>query len=348
VTSLTTRAFLRGGGAALTRRLHTHRAIVLRYHSVRPDDGPEPLYVSPSISLPVSLFERQIEYLARNYHPVPLSALVDAIRTGQPLLPLSVAITFDDGYLDNYQCALPILAKYRVPATIFLVSSTLTERRSLWTSRLRYALSTTHSSHLRISDPTQPETTVSVPIETVVDRNLAARTLTNLFNRLAAADRETRLEDVFERLGVTRFPPVEEWFLSAGQIRKSLASGIEFGAHTVSHPNLPGVPAEEAKREIFQSKTDLETQAGSAVRHFSYPNSGSLYPHFDASITEQVAASGYDSAVTSVDGWIDKGTDVFRFSRIGINRSWSPLARFAWHVETTRIAHTPTSTRTAA
>ena len=251
---------------------------------------------------------------------------------------MSVVVTFDDGYLDNYLFALPVVKERRVPATIFLVSSTLTEQRLLWTSRLRYALSKMKRDTLRICDPAKPKRTVSLETDTARDRALAARTLTNLLNRLPMSAREKSLDEVVDQCGVTRFPHVEEWFLSADHIREARSSDIEFGAHTVSHPNLPGIPSDEAEREIFQCKTDLENHIGCTVPHFLVPNSGALYPHFDEGVTAHVVASGYESAVTSVDGWIDEGTNPFRLSRIGMNRSWGPLHRFASRLESVRLS----------
>ena len=337
VRSLTSRAFLRSGAAALTRRLCAQRALVLRYHSVCPDQNSLPSYVSPSISLPVTLFDRHMEYLARHYQPVTLTQLADVLRTGSSLSPLSVAITFDDGYADNYLFALPVLKKYRIPATVFLVSSTLTERLPLWTSRLRYALSRTERKTLQILDPAEPDKMMLLHTDAPEERSLAIRTLTNRLNRLPMAAREKSLENILDACDVTCFPQVEEWFLSVDQIKQASSSGLEFGAHTVSHPNLPGIPRSDAAREISQCKADLETETGCAVRHFSYPNSGSLYAHFDGPVCEQVVASGYDSAVTSIDGWIDEHTDPFHLCRIGINRSWGALDRFAWRLETIRL-----------
>ena len=67
----------------------------------------------------MAVFDRQIECIVKNYRPLTLTRLVQALRTGTPLSPLSVVVTFDDGYLDNYLFALPVYKKHRVPATIF-------------------------------------------------------------------------------------------------------------------------------------------------------------------------------------------------------------------------------------
>jgi peptidoglycan/xylan/chitin deacetylase (PgdA/CDA1 family) len=75
-------------------------------------------------------FERQISYLSKNYNVIPLSDLYENIRTGN-IKKKTLAITFDDGYLDNYTRAYPILKKYKVSASIFI--STVLEGGSMKT-----------------------------------------------------------------------------------------------------------------------------------------------------------------------------------------------------------------------
>jgi len=113
---------------------------------------------------------------------------------------------------------------------------------------------------------------------------------------------------------------------------------ITFGAHTVTHPNLPGINRKEAEREIEQSKVELEQILKSEVTTFSFPNSGGLYPHFDEFTVRAVRKAGFVSAVTSVRGCADEHADPFRLSRIGINRSASTLPDFLWRLEKERLA----------
>ncbi len=80
-------------------------------------------------SVPPVDFERQMRYLAdEGYTAVTLAALVDHMTAGKPLPPKPVVITLDDGYADNYTAALPILKKYGLRATVFVVTDFLDER----------------------------------------------------------------------------------------------------------------------------------------------------------------------------------------------------------------------------
>jgi peptidoglycan/xylan/chitin deacetylase (PgdA/CDA1 family) len=261
--------------------------------------------------------------------------VVDHLERGRRLPPRSVALTFDDGYLDNYQLALPVLAKYRVPATIYLVSSTLTAGKPLWTSLLRYAIRSTPRKHASLADGEGH--LVNFPLTTVDERDHAAWYFTNVLNVLTAARREAVLAELLCALEIEDRPRASRWFLSRDQIREMMSHGISFGAHTITHPNLPGIQRSEAQQEIEGSKAALEAYLGTPMRHFSYPNSGGLYPHFDDTIESQVRNAGFRSATTSVSGSLDEASRLFRIQRIGISRSQSEPSVFSAWLERNRL-----------
>jgi len=328
---IVTEALWRTGALALTRPLRSDRLLVLRYHSVCADDT-APEYVSSSIAVPVRAFDGQMRYLSRHFQCISIDEAISSLREKRAFERPSVVVTFDDGYRDNYEYALPILAQYRIPATIYLVSGVVGQGRVLWTSRLRYVLSRTPHRQLRSRVMPRP-----LALESDSARAVAARVLTNILNQLPAIEREAALEDIAWTLDVPHVPPAAEWFLSGRQASEMRTYGITFGAHTVTHPNLPGVPTAEAAAEVQQSRRDLERLLGTEVRHFSYPNSGALHPHFNDGVVQQVIQAGYRSAVTSQPGPCHRATDVFRIPRLGINRSKSALSRFGMFLEMNRL-----------
>jgi peptidoglycan/xylan/chitin deacetylase (PgdA/CDA1 family) len=168
-----------------------------------------------------------------------------------------VAITFDDGYADNYNLAFPVLRKYRLPATIYVVSSTLEDGDLLWTSRLRYALTRTARQSLTVDNPNSGNR-LYLAIGTPSQRDAGIRALTNVYNTLDRQDRERQLDELFEQCAIKDFPSLEEWFLSRDSIDAMSTDGIDFGAHTVSHPNLPALGAAAQREEIRQCKLSLE------------------------------------------------------------------------------------------
>lgn len=97
---------------------------ILMYHYINAE---EPLRSKLGVS-PQS-FERQMRFLReRRYNIMPLTELADLIRDKKGLPPRTVAVTFDDGYLDNYTNAYPVLKKYNIPATIFVVVNRIGRR----------------------------------------------------------------------------------------------------------------------------------------------------------------------------------------------------------------------------
>jgi len=104
---------------AVWEQHNRHPAAILCFHRVL-DDIPE-----DAITISARRFEAIIRAVARKYRVVPLQFLVDCIRTGRPWPRRSVAISFDDGYLDNARVAAPILTRYGVPATFFVLPGLL-------------------------------------------------------------------------------------------------------------------------------------------------------------------------------------------------------------------------------
>ena len=97
--------------------LHRSRAIILTYHRIRDDDK------DPDITVAVQNFEKQIQYLRKNFLILSLKELIERMQASLPFEEDCAVITFDDGYKDNYQNAFPVLMKNDLPATIFLISS---------------------------------------------------------------------------------------------------------------------------------------------------------------------------------------------------------------------------------
>src|SRR2546425_2450989 len=102
---------------------------VLAYHKVSYD--PHPFFES----VPPDVFEQQMQFPSRCYRVMPLEELMERNRIGD-VPPRAVAITFDDGYRDNYEFAFPILKRYRLPATIFVTTGAIDNSDVLWHDRI--------------------------------------------------------------------------------------------------------------------------------------------------------------------------------------------------------------------
>src|SRR5687767_8778782 len=139
--------FYSGALAAYRRRAMRAAGVVLLYHRVV-DDPPELLdYSASGISIGVRAFDAQMAYLRAHYRLTSLQSLVDRVSNGAPLDDGVCAVTFDDGWRDNYTHAFPILKKYGVPCTIFLTTNFIDGKEWFWEARLKYVLAHVRQRH---------------------------------------------------------------------------------------------------------------------------------------------------------------------------------------------------------
>ncbi len=252
------------------------------------DDG-HPFFKGTSLAL----FRRQMEALRRHFDVLPLDELAERARRRE--LPRNgVAITFDDGYRDNYTNAFPLLRELGLPATIFLATDALDRGALLWHDRVFDAFHRTRRKEARASFSSE-----------------LAR-----LRRMSPQDRDRRIAALLEELGVESNGASGWEKLSWREAREMASQGISFGAHTIDHPILTCVSEEEARRQIRESKDRIEKELGSKVTMFAYPNGGTA--DFDRTTERIVAEEGFSLAVSTIAGANDASTNPFALRRTGM------------------------------
>lgn len=297
---------------AIRRRSNPDRAAILRYHSVSYFDGPARLYRSASIAVTPETFERQMRFLSDWYQVLPLGSLVDCLLQGKAFPPRAVAITFDDGYRDNFVHAWPILRAYQCPATVYVTSGAVGDGWRFWLSRVRACILATSRARIDLG------VLGRFDFSSTRAREAAVQRLTAQLKRLSVEERDASIDRLVVETGYSS--PVagsNQWFMDWSELRAMADAGIEIGAHTHSHPILTRLTDAAAANEIQRSRHDLEARLGRPVRHFAYPNGGGVINH-DARIAHLVQSAGFDSAATSVNGVLRLGADPYRISRLGV------------------------------
>lgn len=257
-------------------------------------------------ALDPDIFEAQIRYLCRNYRILSLRELLASLNVNE-LPKKAVAITFDDGYKDNYLHAYPILRKYHVPATIFLASGSIGGRDLFWWDKVGYAVWHAGVRRLQLAE------LGNYQLESDIDRRHAAlailerlKDLPDWRKNLLIGELINRAEaDIPDGLG-------EQLILSWEEVIEMSLNGIDFGAHTVTHPVLPNLSTGLAKWEIAQSKKDVETRIGKGVHFFAYPDG-----QFNAQIADIVREVGFIGACADYPSWIRFTANPYELGRIG-------------------------------
>ena len=248
-----------GRGISLGRRTGPS-ARILYYHRVNDDDDP----FFPAMS--TALFEQQMRYVSRHYRVVSLADLVDHLNGGP--VENVVAITFDDGYRDNYLNAYPILRQYGMPATIFLTTGSIDSREPLWFEQLLQALKETPREFVDLEIDLPRRFWLRTPAERLTANGQIFRWL----KALPDADRRLGLTYVLRLLETKGAGERTGKMLTWDDVRLMKQNGMDFGGHTVNHPFLSRTAGEMVAWEVSECKRRIEEELRLPVRHFAYPN----------------------------------------------------------------------------
>jgi len=300
------------GAFAPFRFANRSKALVLTYHRFGEFRGGD--------KISARAFARQLDYLTSHYTVVPLSVLADLISSGRELPPSIAVVTIDDGYSDAYEIAFPILRRYKVPATIFLVTDFVNRSCWLWTDKLRYLALKTRATRLEANiDGEQLRFTLS-------GRTSRLKAATELNSRLKSIPDELKDDAINRvasslRVALPDAPPHEYCSLSWAQAREMDSAGIEIGSHTATHPILTMVSEKVLRAELSESKARLEQELGHTTNLFCYPNGD-----YDIGVRRAVEDAGYRCAVTVEPGLNDSRSDLLSLKRVHTEQD---LARFA-------------------
>lgn len=286
---------------------------ILRYHSVNDEPGWAGDYVQRSLVVPTDVFDRQVASLVKSHRVVGVPELAAAIASGRRVDPRTVAITFDDGYEDNYRCAFPILKKHGATATFYVTTGAISDASILWTVALRHAIRRTEAPGLECGT----FGACSVDLSTPRAKEKAIAFITAVVKRCGEGDALDIVSEVQEACGNSQAAYDARIMMNPDEIREMHEGGMTIGAHSVTHYNLPSLAIDALVREVGESKRALEELLGCEVEHFAYPN-GRTNRHFDARTAAVVAEAGFRSAVTSIAGPASRRYPAHCLPRLGI------------------------------
>ncbi|HET6437723.1 MAG TPA: polysaccharide deacetylase family protein [Anaeromyxobacter sp.] len=296
----------------ILRRLHAggRRVLILSYHRVTADYEAAAREGLPSLLVSSDGLRRQLEHVARTHDIVPLEDARHLLTEGGPSRGADVAaVTFDDGYAETAEQALPVLERLHISATAFVPTGYVGTSRRLPHDRLYAALRQLHTrgipyTRVGLPDPLQPL------LSGCAEPGPAA-TLDRLIDRLPHGRLLALADALEERLGLDeRDLPPGTRVVSWEALRAMQAVGVELGGHTMNHTALTNLALAEARREVEGCRDALATQLGIRPRHFAYPN-GQHSP----AVRELVRRAGFEGAVTIEDEENRRGGDAFALKR---------------------------------
>jgi peptidoglycan/xylan/chitin deacetylase (PgdA/CDA1 family) len=310
------------GALRLAARIIAPTAAILMYHSV----VEEPARTINTIGTSKSRrdFEAHMRTLAQRFNPVTVDQVVQFAQGKATLPPRAIAVTFDDGFADNYEEALPVLARYCVPATFYIMVNAVETGSLPWYCRLNFAFNST-----RRREWADPERNDVCSIEAAQERRAALTRAQDTCASKTGQDQEAFVRRIESSLDVE--PPGPGLMLTWDQVRALRKAGHMVGAHTLSHPNLAHVSEPEAQDEIGGCKRRLEEVLGESVDHFSYPHPA-LHPSWTAQTVLITREVGFKSAVLTDSGPVRRGDEPLTLKRL---HAATDLQQWVWNLECT-------------
>ncbi|HKQ77331.1 MAG TPA: polysaccharide deacetylase family protein [Blastocatellia bacterium] len=299
------------GAFDLMRLISSHRALILTYHRFSADGHDD------GAKTPARQFAKQLEYLTSHYDVVPLSRMVERITAREPLPSRMAAITIDDGYGDAFEIAYPLLRRYGVSASLFVVTEFADRRAWIWTDKARFL--TQQAPPQRITMKIR-DNELCLELNGPASRRDASERINSIIKRLPDESKEEAIErlSLALRVEIPRTPPEEFSSVTLEQAREMHANGVEIGSHTLTHPILTNIGDARLQLELSDSKSRLEEILGHRVDLFCYPNGDN-----DERVRREVSRAGYRAAVTVMNGLNQRGDDPLTLRRVHTERDFA-------------------------
>jgi peptidoglycan/xylan/chitin deacetylase (PgdA/CDA1 family) len=289
-------------------------AIVLLYHRViELDPDPQLLAVSPDN------FDAHLAYLKKKYTILSVAELEDLLEKKKKIPKKSVALTFDDGYADNYKEALPILEKYNVQALFYICTGNLNTNKEFWWDEIERIL---------LISATLPDTL-----------NLVMQNELKIFNTGSLISRKQVYEQLLPELRIlnvqTRNEIITQLRLwSNNNVPRESNRSLSFkelqilansenaviGAHTHNHPSLASVSHDEQIRDVEKSKNVIKEIIGVDTKHFSFPF-GTIND-FSNDTIEICQSLGFEIIAANIPKVLDNKSNKLRYPRFLV-RNWN-------------------------
>lgn len=296
----------------------TSNLLVLAYHRVLPISDERFLKEQPGMRVSPETFEKNMKWVREHFQFISLKEWLELVKVGSAPRGKYCAVTFDDGWIDNYQYAFPILERLRIPATIFCVANMIDSCEDYWPQRLTSLVAATDFDAIK---GTSLDENIVWLLKACANESINWQNPRQEdFHRIIEAVKVYTDEELRQLIHQTKVALSLEYVeerqvLNSMELEEMLKSGlIEIGSHTTNHIRLSDATnADILKREIVDSRDLISAKLKCSVDLFCYPNG------FHPKSAELLVADNYLGGCILERGWNKSSDDFFALKRVNLH-----------------------------
>jgi peptidoglycan/xylan/chitin deacetylase (PgdA/CDA1 family) len=281
----------------------SRKFLVLTYHRVLPEIKAG--FLNTVVSL--STFNRQIEILTNKFHIISLKDSINQCLRKSTRDKMQVALTFDDGYYDNYEIVYPILKARGIPATFFIVTDYIGKNRPLWDFEVADILRNNKLHKTRIGDE-------FICRNLLQSKSMFILSIINKMKSFNYIKRQEALSALEEGAGGGICNYSDNRCMTWQQLKEMSEQGMDIGSHSFSHPSLSRISLDEAMQEIKKSKDMIENNIGKDCLHFAFPYGSRS--DYSQKLIDYTRECGFRACLINIHGYNHIKKNIFCFKRI--------------------------------
>jgi peptidoglycan/xylan/chitin deacetylase (PgdA/CDA1 family) len=223
-------------------------------------------------SCTTELLDQHLKFYRENFQVINIAQLIELVKNNKPLNKHYALITFDDGYIDNYEQAFPCLKKHQLPAAFFVPTAYVETNKIPWWDQIGWMVRHSEIKQITLSNDHSSQ-------NITIDRQAINKTLRSItsyikHNRDIPLDIfmqsiASQTEHQFDNIDIQ-----QPLFMTWEMLREMSASGMDIGSHSHSHKILSSLSEADQLSEIQLSKTTIEEKLNKTVNAFAYPEGG--------------------------------------------------------------------------
>jgi len=295
---------------------------VLTYHRVLPDSEKRTSYSNDGIIIRPETFDKHLKFLSKYFHPLSIDDFYNTIsckkiktHKNTPCL-----ITFDDGWVDNYIYAAPLLKKNSLPATIFLPTMFINKNNLFWQEKIARAI----SNLLATSSDEANELIYKYELENLTNSQVEIQRLNilkhvNGIKSWPYSEIDELYKSITNIIGDSFLNSHIDKYMNWNQINELSNSNITFGSHAHTHKVLTRLNKDEINDEIISSSQLISASLNKTVKYIAYPNGDS-----DKKVQDIAKSSGHLLGFGTVPGLVTSKDNLYDIKRINMHENKVP------------------------